>query len=81
MGTVVYQDGFKIIIRAKELGHKHMPHCHVMGSGSECRIHLNTFDVLTNRGFSLNDMKKILEAVRYYQRELLEKWEEFHGQE
>jgi len=79
MGTVVYQDGFLLVIRLREKSHKHMPHCHVVGGGCEARIHLETFDILTNTGFSRNDMRKILEAVRHHRDELMDKWEEYHG--
>jgi hypothetical protein len=79
MGTVVYQDGFNILIRSREKGHKNLPHCHVVGQGCEARIHLESFEVLTNSGFGKGDMRKILEAVKYYQKELLSKWEEYHG--
>ena len=40
--------------------------------------HLETFDILTNKGFSRNDMRKILEAVRHDRDELMAKWEEYH---
>lgn len=79
MSTVVYQDGFNIMIRTREKNHKHLPHCHVVGSGCEARIHIETFDVLSNTGFSEKDMRKILAAVQHYQKELKEKWEEYHG--
>jgi hypothetical protein len=81
MGTVVFQDGFNLIIRAKEKSHKHLPHCHATGQGFEARIHLETFEVLTNTGFGRGDMRKILSAVKHYQEELMDKWEEYHGQE
>ncbi len=79
MSTVVYQDGFNLIIRTRERGHKHLPHCHAVGQGFEARIHLETFQVLTNSGFGKGDMRKIIEAVRHYQKELIEKWNEYHG--
>lgn len=78
---MVYQDGFNIMIRSKERSHKSLPHCHVVGQGFEARIHLETFEILTNSGFGKGDMRKIVQAVRHYQHELLEKWEEYHGQE
>jgi hypothetical protein len=81
MGTIVYQNGFSLMINPKERSHKHMPHCHAIGGGCVARIHLQTFDVLTNTGFSRNDMRKILEAVRFHQDELMAKWEEYHGKE
>lgn len=80
MGTVVYQNGFRLIINPKERSHKHMPHCHVVGGGCEARVHLLTLDVLTNSGFSRNDMRKILEAIQFYRDELMATWEEYHGQ-
>ena len=40
---------------------------------------LMTFEVLTNTGFSRSDINKILEAVRFYQQELIDKWEEYYG--
>ena len=73
MSTVVYQDGFNILIRTRETSHKHMPHCHVIGQGFEARVHLESFEVLTNSGFSRNDMRKIIDAVRFYKDELLDK--------
>lgn len=79
MSTVVYQDGFNIMIRTREERHKNFPHCHVVGSGFEARIHLENLEVLTNSGFGKGDMRKILAAVRHYQKELMEKWEEYHG--
>lgn len=79
MSTVVYQEGFNIIIRTRETSHKNLPHCHVVGQGFETRIHLDNFEVLTNSGFGKSDMRKILAAVRHYQKELRDKWEEYHG--
>ncbi len=79
MGTVVYQDGFNLAIRSKESKHKHFPHWHAIGQGFEARIHLGTFEVLTNTGFGRNDLRKIVSAVRHYQDVLMEKWEEYHG--
>ena len=81
MGTVVYQDGFNLMVRAKEGKHKHLPHCHAIGRGFEARIHLETFEVLTNSGFGRNDIRKIVSAVKHYQEILVEKWEEYHGEE
>ena len=79
MGTEVYQDGYRLTIRTKEKSHKHIPHCHAIGQGFEARIHLETFELLTNTGFSKNDIRKITDAIRYYQVELMEKWKEYHG--
>jgi hypothetical protein len=79
MGTVVYQDGFLLVIRLRESSHKHLPHCHAIGSGCEARIHLKTLEILTNAGFTKNDMRKILKAIRHHQDELIAKWEEYHG--
>lgn len=81
MSTVVYQDGFNLIIRSREKNHKYLPHCHAVGKGGEARITLETFQVLSNSGFSQRDIRKIIEAVRYHQAELLAKWEEYHGEE
>jgi hypothetical protein len=80
MGTVVYQDGFNLIIRTKETSHKHLPHCHAVGQGCEARIHLENFDLLTNSGFSQNDMRKIIAAVKHHRDELMDKWREYHDQ-
>jgi Domain of unknown function (DUF4160) len=81
MGTVVFQEGFNLRIRTREKGHQHLPHCHAVGHGCEARITLETFDVLSNAGFSKNDMRKILAAVRHYQKELMDKWKEYHDEE
>jgi hypothetical protein len=78
MGTVIFQDGFSILIRSKEGKHKRFPHCHAVGQGHEARIHLETFEVLTNTGFGKNDLRKIVAAVHHYQWLLLEKWKEYH---
>lgn len=81
MSTVIYQNGFNLMIRSKEGKHKGFPHCHAIGQGFEARVHLETFEVLTNTGFGKNDLRKIVAAVRHYQDLLLDKWEEYHGKE
>jgi hypothetical protein len=80
MSTVVYQDGFNLMIRSNEGRHRYMPHCHAVGQGFEARIHLETFEVLTNSGFGRGDLRKITAAVKYYENELRAKWEEYHGE-
>lgn len=78
MSTVVYGQGFNLIIRTKEKNHKHLPHCHAVGNGHEARIAIGNFEVLSNTGFTKKDIKKIIAAVKFFQAELMEQWVEYH---
>ena len=56
------------------------PHCHAVApGGAEVSIDLKTFEVLSCSGFSKADVVRIIEEVKKYRNELLQKWEEYHG--
>ena len=76
MSTVFEYLGLKYKVHAKD----HLPpHFHVEGNGGHMRIRLGTFEVLTSEGFTHSDINRILGMARRYEKELQEKWEEYHG--
>lgn len=76
MGTVVRALGCRFQVNSADHGD---PHCHIVGHGSEMKVSLTSFEVLSDTEFSERDAKRLIEVVRRYQAELMAKWEEFHG--
>jgi hypothetical protein len=82
MSTVLYKNGLRIYVNAKENEHKGRPHCHIKKGDAEASVDFMTGKILHNNGkFSRGDMKVILAAIAELQIELLLKWEEYHGEE
>ena len=75
MPTVIEYLGLKFKINAND---HNPPHVHVEGRGCSVRISLKSIKVMSIDGFSRSDLKRILEVVRFYQKELMGAWNEYH---
>ena len=75
MPTVLEYFGLKFKINVND---HNPPHVHVEGRGCSLRIDLSKLKVMGINGFSRHDLRKILEVVEFYQKELLEAWYEYH---
>ncbi|WP_457624545.1 DUF4160 domain-containing protein [Persephonella sp.] len=53
------------------------PHIHVEKAGKIAKIWLDPVEVSKNYGFTNKEMKYILTVVKQYQKEFLEKWNEY----
>lgn len=55
-------------------------HVHVVGPDRQVKIAIETLDVIENNGFSNKDLKLILKYLSSRKEQLIEKWEEIHGE-
>ena len=78
MSVVIRALGCRFQINSGDHG---SPHCHVIGHGSELKVRLIGFEVMGETRFSERDATRLIELVKRYRTELMEKWEEYHGQE
>jgi hypothetical protein len=79
--TVIKTGTLDFRINTKEKNHRGRPHCHIVGAGAECSVDLVSFEVLASKGFSKTAVSRIVEEVKKYQVDLLEVWNEIHGEE
>ena len=79
MSPVVLRSGkYEVVIYTRD----HAPaHAHVKSAEKEARIGLNPVEVLNNWGFRPGEIRAILKLVQTHQRDLSDKWNEFHSGE
>ncbi len=76
MPTVLFQDGFRVMIYTAD--HR-PPHVHVHKAGCTVTVWLDGLAASENEGFSQKELRKVLALVEQHQDELLEHWRQIHG--
>lgn len=80
MPTVMRFGGIRVMIRTRD---HDPPHVHVFSAGAEARfrVDVSPVELLSNKGFSEKATKRIAEALTDRREFLMEKWDEYHGEE
>ena len=73
MGTIAVFRNVKIKINS---GDHDPPHVHVWRGDAKAKIEIQNRNVISHRGFSRNDMKRILEFIAEQADLLMEEWYE-----
>ncbi len=71
MPTVLNVLGFRFFFYSHEESKMHV---HVEYQGKVAKIWLDTFEVADNQGFRDYQIKRIIILVRFYEKEIEEKW-------
>ena len=60
----------------------HLPiHVHVQNGDGKAKINVDTLEVMENKGVKPADLKKAIEAVKTYQTDIKEAWNEYFDEE
>ncbi|MFA7492032.1 MAG: DUF4160 domain-containing protein [Proteiniphilum sp.] len=60
---------------------EHLPiHVYIENSDGRAKINIEPIEVLYNKGIKSQDIKKAIRIVETYREEIIEKWNEFHGE-
>lgn len=60
---------------------EHLPvHIHIKNGDGRAKINIEPIEVVYNKGIKPQDIRKALGIVEIYQHEIIEKWNEFHGE-
>jgi hypothetical protein len=78
MSPVVLRSGkYTVVIYT----HVHTPpHVHVKRADKEARVSLNPVEIMDNWGFKPSEIRAILKIVANAQQQLLDRWNEIHGE-
>lgn len=57
------------------------PHVHVKAPGAKAKIIIETSEIVAAKGFTKQALRDLQRAVKDQKVVLLEKWEEFYGEE
>ncbi len=61
---------------------EHLPiHVHIENGDGKAKINIETLEVMENQGIKPKDVKRALQLVEMYKQEIINKWEEFHGED
>lgn len=75
MGTVVIFRDVKIIIRTND---HYPPHVHILRGDAKAKIEILSRKICASRGFSRNDLRRIVEFLAQNEELLMEAWNEIH---
>ena len=77
MGTIINQNGFKILIRTND----HLPpHVHVFRAGNEAKLSIGTHpELLAPSNMKPRELAQAIEIVSQHYENLLKEWEHIHG--
>lgn len=76
MPTIINVLGFRFFFYSREESRMHV---HVEHQGKEAKIWLDTFEVAENRGLREYQLRRIIILVRFYEKEIKEKWNSHFG--
>jgi hypothetical protein len=75
MPTVIYIDGFRIMVLTQD----HPPaHVHVSKAGRKAKIYLGTWEV-EGATMDARDLARTMDIVRRHEGQLMEVWRQIHG--
>ncbi|MBO4723943.1 MAG: DUF4160 domain-containing protein [Bacteroidaceae bacterium] len=78
MPTIMYLFGLRFYFYSEE----HLPiHVHVQNGDGKAKINVDTLEVMENKGVKPADLKKAIEAVKTYQTDIKEAWNEYFDEE
>lgn len=78
MPTILFVFGLRFYFYSDE----HLPiHIHVKNGDGKAKINVNTFEIMENSGVKPADLKKALELVKQYQKDIIESWKEYFDEE
>ena len=78
MPTIMYLFGLRFYFYSEE----HLPiHVHVQNGDGKAKINVETLEVMENKGVKPADLKKAIEAVKTYQTDIKEAWNEYFDEE
>lgn len=73
MPTILFLFGLRFFFYSEE----HLPmHVHVKNGDGKAKIYLETAEVVNNTGIKPADLKKAVDAVKQYKKEMIKAWEE-----
>ncbi|SCD20265.1 hypothetical protein PSM36_1443 [Proteiniphilum saccharofermentans] len=60
---------------------EHLPiHIHIENGDGRAKINIDPIKTVYNKGIKPQDIKKAIRIIETYQDEIIEKWNEFHGE-
>lgn len=78
MGTIAIYRNIRIVIFSRDHG---PPHVHAIGPNAEAVFNLKDLELVRSKGFDSRSVSKIRQFLCERKSELLEEWNEIHGEE
>ncbi len=78
MGTIAVYRNVRIVIFSRDHG---PPHVHAIGPDAEAVFNIGNLELVRCRGFDAQAVAKIWRFLEERKTELLEAWNEIHGEE
>lgn len=61
---------------------EHLPiHVHIENGDGRAKINVKTVEIVENQGIKPKDLRKAVQIVKIYQDDIIEKWNEYHGED
>ena len=74
--VIIQKKHIKFSVHAKD---HNPPHVHINAAGAELIVNIRSFEVTSAVGFTMKQIRDLLEVVRDNQDLLLTEWENYHG--